>query len=676
MRSSIRSIAVLDQQGKVHGVEFTEGLNVITGKSSTGKSAMIEIFDYCFGSTDSTIPTGIITDNALLYFSILSHEDGFLVLARDPESGRGFIKFESKEPDVEILNEQYFNSKYFIPLIDFKSQLGHFFRIDIEDTDEDEDVREIRGKKNPKPSIRSFSSFMLQHQNLVASKHSLFYRFDQKEKRDQTIEQFKIFAGFVDQNYYLKKQRLKYLEKELKRIDNETILYSKTNHEYASRLNRLHSEYQSITGTQLFDVDPKFLIENPAVHLDKINERQAEIEIQAEFYSERLRFLKEKRNNFIAQKRRLTTKLGDVKSSIDFAVEYKTGFESIAIINSAKVPVSKCPFCETPNDLVWSEVNSLKNAIGWLNQELERTPFTLGSFETSQFSIEKDLEKVDQELDQNKAELSEIDGITESLEENVPLEQQGLKAKLKIENLLEERIHESEKLDDSKHRLVKQEIDQIKKELETKYNVKNKLSKAEQFIRSAMNEFGSNMEFEDSFKPINLNFSLETFDLWHLRKSQKVYLRSLGSGANWLNSHLALFTALHKYFCYLGDDCVIPPILFLDQPSQVYFPSSVDTGTEFDPQRLKELEGKKERVDEDLKAVTNIYNQLYTFCEQTFQETGLKPQIIVTDHADNLQMSNEVEFENLVNKRRWRERGFIQLNGKGDKLITQETLQI
>lgn len=59
-----------------------------------------------------------------------------------------------------------------------------------------------------------------------------------------------------------------------------------------------------------------------------------------------------------------------------------------------------------------------------------------------------------------------------------------------------------------------------------------------------------------------------------------------------------------------------------------------------------------------MKSVTNIFNQLISFCNITLKETGLEPQIIVTDHADNLKL-DKIEFEKLVNGRRWRTRGFI-----------------
>ncbi|MGZ5053260.1 MAG: hypothetical protein ACXWAS_19595 [Methylobacter sp.] len=38
----------------------------------------------------------------------------------------------------------------------------------------------------------------------------------------------------------------------------------------------------------------------------------------------------------------------------------------------------------------------------------------------------------------------------------------------------------------------------------------------------------------------------------------------------------------------------------------------------------------------------------------------MEPQIIVTDHADNLTLE-AVDFETLVNGRRWRTKGFIDV---------------
>ena len=60
MKTLLKFIGLFDQRERVHGVELKAGLNLITGRSSTGKSSLIEIFDYCMASSEDTIPHGVI----------------------------------------------------------------------------------------------------------------------------------------------------------------------------------------------------------------------------------------------------------------------------------------------------------------------------------------------------------------------------------------------------------------------------------------------------------------------------------------------------------------------------------------------------------------------------------------------------------------------------------------
>ena len=98
--------------------------------------------------------------------------------------------------------------------------------------------------------------------------------------------------------------------------------------------------------------------------------------------------------------------------------------------------------------------------------------------------------------------------------------------------------------------------------------------------------------------------------------------------------------------------------MFIDQPSQVYFPTQVDTDNEFNPQLLHEL-SKRTKTDDDIEAVTNLYDQLCSYVKQCESEFGISPQIIITDHADNLKLKN-ADYDSLVAGRRWRTRGFIE----------------
>ena len=52
MKTIINEIGVIDINKQRHPIFLKTGLNVITGKSSTGQSAIIEIVDYCFGNEE------------------------------------------------------------------------------------------------------------------------------------------------------------------------------------------------------------------------------------------------------------------------------------------------------------------------------------------------------------------------------------------------------------------------------------------------------------------------------------------------------------------------------------------------------------------------------------------------------------------------------------------------
>jgi hypothetical protein len=184
VKSHILRIGIVDNTDHLHAVSFKPGVNVITGKSSTGKSAMIEICDYCFGSSDFTVPDGVITLNSQIYFVVIRVGETTLILARKPESKDAFLKEESDDKITSSMFEftmSYFTDLYFMPLADFKKELGRYFGLVITDVDESGEHKAYTGKKSATPSVRSFASFIFQHQNLLANKHAIFYRFDEKK---------------------------------------------------------------------------------------------------------------------------------------------------------------------------------------------------------------------------------------------------------------------------------------------------------------------------------------------------------------------------------------------------------------------------------------------------------------------------------------------------------------
>lgn len=75
MKSYIKAIIIFNKKGEKRVVPLKQGVNIITGESKTGKSALVEIIDYCLCSTRCTIPKGKITDFSYLYTLVMAISD-------------------------------------------------------------------------------------------------------------------------------------------------------------------------------------------------------------------------------------------------------------------------------------------------------------------------------------------------------------------------------------------------------------------------------------------------------------------------------------------------------------------------------------------------------------------------------------------------------------------------
>ncbi|HHF3183989.1 TPA: DUF3732 domain-containing protein [Vibrio alginolyticus] len=667
MKTLIHEIGVIDKLGNKHPVSFKKGLNVVTGKSSTGKSALIEIFDYCFGSGENTIPKGVITTNAAIYYVALAVNEQDMVIARDPDiATKAFFRRVESFNSADIVRD-YFNSNYFRPLSEFKKHLRGFF-LDIDDVDESLAARANRrnNAKAATPSIRSFSSFMLQHQNLVANKHALFYRFDEKEKRDQAIEHTKIFLGLVDQKFFHLKQEKERLSMDIRRLERQKETNKRTSEKYKLNVGPVLSQLYALMGFKEEPLSLERLLRHPQDGKDQLDSIIVPEKINHNSDAITLRYnqLKLDRNKKTAELRKLQRQTASINKHIQEEELFVGNVKQFSSPGHVHISASVCPFCHTEKDNLRESAEKLQKAILKVSGNLAQARPMKAKFESSLVDVKRKTEAVSRALTELNQQVMEIEKTEKQLVEQKSLYESILMQKAKLFALIDTlNMADDAELEKQVKDLSKQ-IKDITRDLK-KYDVQKGLEKASADVNTYMADIGSYFEFEASYKPINLHFSFETFDLYHLTPTnEKIHLRSMGSGANWLYCHVTLFLALHKYFSLQGNSCAIPSILFFDQPTQVYFPNfNRDNADTFEEQKNLESEQrtKKERhVDEDIKAVENLFSQFSNYCSELELDNGFSPQIIVTDHADSLTLSNGVPFEDLVNGNRWRSRGLIE----------------
>ncbi|SEF42862.1 DUF3732 domain-containing protein [Nitrosomonas ureae] len=666
MKAYIHELGVLDKTGKTHPVRFKQGLNVVTGKSSTGKSALIEIFDYCFGSGEYTVPKGVITDSAALYYVYLNVNGQDVVLGRLPDGDKKAFFRREENYYPEKINRDYFLDSHFMTLSDFKKHVRALF-LDIDDVDDSLAARENRrfNAKAPTPSIRSFTSFMLQHQNLVANKHALFYRFDEKEKREQVIEHTKIFLGLVDQKFFHLSQEKERLATEVNRIKREQESNKRLAENQKQKIEPVLRQLYAAMGFSEDPISLQDILRHPQDSKERLEKilRPEKIVPLSDAITQLYLRLKEDLADKTSELRRLQRQAGSIKHHIAEEEKFVASGVIHQLGETVHIAKSVCPFCHTEHEQLLRSAEQLQQAISKLSSNLKQAKPMRAKFESSLVDVQRQTEGLSKEVTNISSQIIEIERSEKVLSEKKNLYESILLYKAKLDMLLDSLNLANDAEVEERMKAAKDALRKLDQQLK-EYDYKDGLNKANDVVNAIMNKIGQHFEFEDSYKPINLHFSFETFDLYHLTpKDEKIFLRSMGSGANWLYSHVALFLALHKYFASLGEQCAIPSILFLDQPTQVYFPSfKFDKSDTFNKESIKEMEQRAEgerQIDDDMKAVENLFSQLSIYCTETEKEDGFSPQIIVTDHADDLKLSDETEFETLVNSNRWRSRGLI-----------------
>jgi hypothetical protein len=162
------------------------------------------------------------------------------------------------------------------------------------------------------------------------------------------------------------------------------------------------------------------------------------------------------------------------------------------------------------------------------------------------------------------------------------------------------------------------------------YDVEERLQSILNLIGIRMSDFARQLETEYSSLPYRLD--LKRLTVAADTRTGPVAMDRMGSAENWLACHLIAHLALHQYFTLEGRP--VPRFLFLDQPTQVYYPPEQD------------MDGSIEGLrNEDQLAVLRIFALLFSFAE------ALAPQfqVIITDHAD----LKDMQFRDAV-VQRWR----------------------
>ena len=192
------------------------GVQVISGASKTGKSAIIPIIDYCLGADKCAIPVETIR-NACSWFGLLIETDqGQMLFARREPGGQKSTgdMYLGEGDSVEIPQSAPKKNSTADAVKARLDELAGLSRLDF-------DTYGTGSGFKGRPSFRDMMAFTFQPQNIVANPDVLFFKADTYEHREKLKTIFPYVLGAITPEILAAQHELEFVRRELLRKERE-----------------------------------------------------------------------------------------------------------------------------------------------------------------------------------------------------------------------------------------------------------------------------------------------------------------------------------------------------------------------------------------------------------------------------------------------------------------------
>ncbi len=618
----------LFQEDKKNIIKFNDSINFISGDSNTGKSSIGEIIDYCMGSSNQTIPKGKIVNEIDIFAINITLNTYNIIIARNRYNceifnGKRHLFLFQNNNNISLsdLDTSWFseNKQFYMKRDDFlELEIIKYFPSFPPKTRMD-------GKEMVRPSIRNMPPFIFQTQDIIKNKTQLFYQMNNGNKIKGIKRDFELFLGLVEFSVYILINRKNELIKEIRKIKNYKSLYEE---ELKNEYTNLKSHYFRLFSHLNRDIDIEDIDINDLKDINYLKQFKIEYIIDSDILKQ-IDLLETKVNH----QSRIVEELKIVYSNIKNQIKHiETAQNSIVRFIDSNEYTSHCPVCNSNIENKFEKFIEAKRKIK------EEENF-LNSYNTDILREREVQIKV--KLDQEKQKLSQIISGLSKLKEDVHIVK-DIESKKNILSEIKGRIQQTveqiekyEKNIETQNKLEKleEELEEIEDKLK-KINIKKRRQEAEYLIGLYATEVLKELPFDESDYGIpNLKFDIKNINMYQQGNKDIYYLSDIGSAENHLSFHIATFLGLHKYILN-SESSILPSFIFLDQPSQVYFPKEED---------FKNDTG-------DIQKVESIYKTIISFIENWNNSNMFSQiQIIIVDHF----YSQEDWYQKYLVEPRW-----------------------
>ena len=606
-------------------IPFELGMvNVITGASRTGKSAVTPIIDYCLGAHSCSIPVKTIRQACSWFGVLIQTEQGQKLFAR-------------REPGTQQLTDHMFvleGVEVEIPRsIEDRNATADQVRRSLDElaglTKLDFSAGENAAtSRTGRPSFRDMAAFTFQPQNLVANPDILFFKADTYDHRQKLRTIFPYVLNAITPEQLGKEHELDQLQRELKRKERELAVAREVSARWLAEIRNHVSKARELGLLEEDDSTLKMENAEMITLLSSIVSRTDHtLKVTAATLDGSLLELRDLEKEEAAVSRELTAlrrRLSEMRRLTESVDQYSQALQ----VQRDRLKVSEwlsdqqpdhtdCPVCGHDLAEAKGELEVLVTALREVEKEARVTRNIPAAFDLEMQRVSSDVrvfvEKLEavqirrnaltarsSEAKREQFRAKEVERFVGSLESSLSFysrlgEDSSLAAEV---GKLAERVA-----------FLREEVKPAQVEARKRHALQRVNNHAGKMIRL--------LDVEDPNAPIFL--SADDLTIRVAGEDRKHLLSEIGSGSNWLGYHVGTILALHWFFMELTQSPV-PQFVIFDQPSQVYFPKKLAGVRRGEEPKI---------LDEDVDAIRKTFKVLDFFCKKF----APRFQIIVFDHA-------------------------------------------
>lgn len=617
MSVQLLDIVLYSHDGRKRVLSVKAGkVNVITGASQTGKSAISDIIDYCFGSSQCHVAHGPLRLHVSWYG-----------LRLQLASGQAFVARRCPAPKAQTSDEYFIATARTVSVPEAKdlrattnlkgatTTLTSW--VGIRDNLHEPPAGQMRAALSA--TVRHALALCLQQQDEITSKKHLFHGTTDHWFAMALKDTLPYLLGAVDDDHVRKQGELRRLREQLRAIERRLAEVKALRGDGATKADALLAQARdtglskAITTTWEDAVTAlRVVLQTPLAAVDD------KLPDGGEFTR-----LSNERAALLQNRRRMRADIDaarafskDEKGFSHEAKEQKARLTTIGIFDGNE-PGHSCPLCarELPKEHAPPPVAALHGALTDVASKMVSVARIEPHIEAAIEELEGRLQKVQQELTRNRTQMEAVRTANAALSEA----QADSSRKAHVLGRISLYLESMPDVPDTKD--LKAQVEsltakcrQLEEELSDE-RVQEQLASIASRLSEKLTEWARRLGLEHSASP--MRFDLKKLTLVADTLDGAVPMSRIGSGENGVGFHLIAHLALHQWFVQRKRP--VPKFIFFDQPSQVYFPADRD------------VDGSMGLVpDDDRHRVLQMFRLIFEVAEAV--APGL--QVILIEHAD------------------------------------------